>query len=96
VAAVTVAQMSGVVIQNKKASSTVRLKRLWKLLFALAGQTKAVASSGVLQYHHADGLPTAREGYDSNPKNANPCETTMCRHDIKPQLHVSNRIAISP
>jgi len=50
----------------------------------------------VLQYHHADGLPTAREGYDSNPKNANPCETTMCRHDIKPQLHVSNRIAISP
>jgi hypothetical protein len=53
---------------KKKASSTIRLKRLG-LVALLTGQAKTVASSLVLQYRHADRpADTALGRNDANPK----------------------------
>ena len=68
--------------QNKKASSTGGLKRLLKLVRAVAGQAKADAPSEGAQYHHVNGDTAAEKTGVTADTGAKGTRPTMGRPDI--------------
>ena len=84
--------------QNKKASSTYRLKRLGHSVAQWQGQAKAGASSKMPQYHHADAQAAAimLDSRAKNPWDIDTRSTARSGDNTKTARFLSIESPISP